>query len=111
MSYEDENVLQLKKRRLQKLKEQQAVFGIETPPQISIEIENLEIEIEKLQTETSNFREPTPSIFVRPTKSTREPKQRTQIVGLVGLSIILVIAAILGMNFPRFSRQEEKRVY
>lgn len=36
-------------RRLQKLKEQQALFGIDTPPHLLLEIEDIEAEIEKLQ--------------------------------------------------------------
>jgi len=39
------------KRRLQKLKEQQAFFGLDTSPHILTEIEDIEVEIEKLQTE------------------------------------------------------------
>jgi hypothetical protein len=39
------------KRRLQKLKEKQTTFGLDTPPHISIEIEDIEVEIENLQTE------------------------------------------------------------
>ncbi len=39
------------KRRLQKLKEQQAIKGISTEPEILIEIEDIEAEIEKLQVE------------------------------------------------------------
>ncbi len=40
-----------KNRRLQKLKEQEAVYGISSDPHILIEIEDIETELEKLQTE------------------------------------------------------------
>jgi formylglycine-generating enzyme required for sulfatase activity len=39
------------KRRLQKLKEQQALRGVDTPPHVLIEIEDIEAELERLQTE------------------------------------------------------------
>ena len=38
-------------RRLQKLKEQRAEYGIDTRPHILTEIEDIEAEIEELQTE------------------------------------------------------------
>lgn len=40
-----------RQRRLQKLKEQQALQGLDTPPQIPIEIEDIENEIKQLQRE------------------------------------------------------------
>jgi hypothetical protein len=52
-------------RRLQILKEQQALRGINTPPEIVIEIEDIEAKIEKLQTELvelENMVEPSPQI-------------------------------------------------
>ena len=45
------NVIRNHNRRLQKLKEQQALYGIETPPRVSLEIEDIEGELEQLQTE------------------------------------------------------------
>ncbi|MBE7555465.1 MAG: WD40 repeat domain-containing protein [Anaerolineales bacterium] len=42
-------------RSLQKLKEQQALFGIHTPHHLLIEIEDIEAEIEKLQVELANL--------------------------------------------------------
>lgn len=44
-------IVSMQQRRLQKLREQQAMFGINTPPHILIEIEDLEAEINKLQSE------------------------------------------------------------
>ncbi|MCB0214389.1 MAG: hypothetical protein KDJ52_33930, partial [Anaerolineae bacterium] len=51
MTDQDANkkLLRIHKRRLQVLKEQKATFGINAPPHIDIEIEDLEAEIEKLQ--------------------------------------------------------------
>lgn len=40
-----------KQRRLQKLKEQQSLFGLNTPPEILIEIEDIESDLKKLKTE------------------------------------------------------------
>lgn len=40
-----------KQRRLQKLKERKAIYGINTPPEVLIEIEDTEAEIKELQTE------------------------------------------------------------
>lgn len=45
------NLIFHKKRRLQKLKETQSKFGITTPPEVLIEIEDLEREIEDLERE------------------------------------------------------------
>lgn len=52
MSQQDElrKLIIKHQRRLQKLKEQQATFGINTPPEIFIEIEDIEAELERLQT-------------------------------------------------------------
>lgn len=44
-------LIAIQQRRLQKLREQQAIFGINTPPHIAIEIEDLEEQITKLQSE------------------------------------------------------------
>lgn len=50
-----ENLIINYSRRLQKLKEQKAIRGINTPPETLIEIEDIEAEIEKLQTELNNI--------------------------------------------------------
>lgn len=44
-----EKLIQLSLRRLQKLKEQQALKGFNTPPEVLIEIEDIEAQIEQLQ--------------------------------------------------------------
>jgi len=69
-------------RRLQKRKEQQALFGLDTPPHILTEIEDIETEIEKLQTELEALKDSgvgeelrTPSELAKDTK----PKQRAQV--------------------------------
>ena len=49
------NLIKTYNRRLQKLKEQQAVQGITVDPKIPIEIEDIEVEIEKLQEKLANF--------------------------------------------------------
>jgi hypothetical protein len=52
-------------RRLQKLKEQQASFGLHTPPHISIEIEDTETEISELQVELFNLQAAIEHVFVK----------------------------------------------
>ena len=55
----DENDLKTiigqKRRYLNKLKEQQAAFGLHTPPHVLIQIEDLEAEIEDLQSKLESF--------------------------------------------------------
>lgn len=48
-----EKIIQLSLRRLQKLKEQQALKGLNTPPEVLIEIEDIEAQLEQLQTRLS----------------------------------------------------------
>lgn len=48
---EIQRLIQEHQRRLQKLKEDQATFGLHTPPHIEIQIEDTEAEIEKLRRE------------------------------------------------------------
>lgn len=49
-----QNLIKIKSRRLQKLKEQQARQGISTSPDILLEIEDLEAEVEKLRLQLDN---------------------------------------------------------
>ena len=42
------NLIRNHNRRLQKLKEQQALHGLDAPPKISLEIEDIEAELEQL---------------------------------------------------------------
>lgn len=44
-----ENLILKHQRRLQKLKERKATFGLNTPPEVLTEIEDIEAEIELLQ--------------------------------------------------------------
>jgi hypothetical protein len=48
-------------RRLQKLKEKEATFGVSTPPEILIEIENIESKIKNLQEELKALVQETPN--------------------------------------------------
>jgi hypothetical protein len=50
-------LIELDMRRLQKLKEQQALKGINTPPEVLIEIEDIEAKLEQLQVQLSQARE------------------------------------------------------
>ena len=49
--------IELDTRRLQKLKEQQALKGINTPPEVLIEIEDIEAKLEQLQVQLSQAQE------------------------------------------------------
>jgi WD40 repeat protein len=49
-----QRLITLKKRRLQYLREHQAIKGIDTPPHITIEIEDLEEELEVLQSQQAS---------------------------------------------------------
>ena len=53
MSRKDDiqELLIVNQRRLQKLKVQQAYFGIRTPTEVLLELEDIEAEIKNLQTE------------------------------------------------------------
>jgi hypothetical protein len=51
---QNDRVLELKQRRLQKLKEEQAIKGISTSPEVLIEMEELEAEIRQLQATSHN---------------------------------------------------------
>ncbi len=44
-----QKLISRKQRRLQKLKEQEAIYGINTPPEVLIQIEDLEEELKQLQ--------------------------------------------------------------
>ena len=48
---ETEKLLEIHRRRLHHLKVQEASFGAHTPPHISLEIEDIEVKIEKLEAE------------------------------------------------------------
>jgi hypothetical protein len=50
-------LINIKSRRLQKLKEQEAAYGISTDPGILIEIEKIEAELEQLQAELATLEE------------------------------------------------------
>lgn len=49
------NLINVHSRRLQKLKEQKALYGLSIDPRVLIEIEDVEAEIKKLQTELKEF--------------------------------------------------------
>ena len=48
-------LISLKYRRLQKLKEKEALYGLSADPQILLQIEDIEAELEKLQTELTTL--------------------------------------------------------
>lgn len=52
-----EKLIDYNQRRLQKLKEQEALEGISVDPKVSLEIENIEAKIEQLQIEVTGQRE------------------------------------------------------
>ncbi len=84
-------------RRLQKLKEQQARYGNSADPSITIEIEDVEKEIKRLQNELA-YLNSYPSNTSPPVKQTdietSKPSSRSVIFGRVG-KIIVVMATIV----------------
>lgn len=52
-----EKLIEISLRRLQKLKEQQALKGLNSPPELLIEIEDLEAKLEQLQAELQQVQE------------------------------------------------------
>ena len=108
---QNDKLLNLKNRRLQKLKEVQAIKGISTPPEVLIEIEEIETEIKQLQGQSQQD-EPVPSRAPMPptgqTPSSGSPteteKKRTSkwwipiVVALIGLAG--VVFATVWNNFP-----------
>lgn len=54
---EIQDLIRKHQRRLQKLREKEATLGISTPPEISTEIEDIEVKIDELQIELQNIRE------------------------------------------------------
>jgi hypothetical protein len=84
-------------RSLQKLKEQQALFGIHTPHHVLIEIEDIEAEIEKLQTELANLEreqpvpDPRKKVPIRPGHYTAYDKTK-----FIWPALLLLTIAIMG---------------
>lgn len=77
-------------RRLQKRQEQQARLGVNTPPEILIEIEDIEAEIEKLQTELTEIE----SRVAASPLNTRNWSQTTKVVLGLGLFVLIVGLAV-----------------
>ncbi len=59
------NLIRNHNRRLQKLKEQQALHGLDTPPKILLEIEDIEAELEQLQRELKEIENDTGTLEQR----------------------------------------------
>ena len=78
-------------RRLQKLKEREAKFGINVPVEIETEIEDIEAEIEKLQTELAEVES---KAAAAPLNSGNWP-QTTKVVFGLGLFFLIVGLAIV----------------
>lgn len=83
----------MKQRRLQKLKMQAAAKGINTDPEIAIEIEDLEQEIANLQAQRHNVSD------TINTKATGAPMRALGTIGIVGwATIIAAIATVIGVG-------------
>ncbi|HXW00572.1 MAG TPA: WD40 repeat domain-containing protein, partial [Anaerolineae bacterium] len=90
-------------RSLQKLKEQQALFGLHTPHHILIEIEDTEAEIEKLQTELANLEpgKPDSELPIPPPRRAWYPAYgKTKFLWLVGLLLIIAIIGAIYRFYP-----------
>ena len=80
------------RRQLQKLKEQQAKFGLHTPPYVLTEIEDREEEIEKLKTQLSSIENSNSSVAEK--KSGKSEKTQTRILLLFYAGILLFIVIL-----------------
>lgn len=81
-------------RRLQNLKEKKATFGINTPPEILTEIEDIEAEVEDLQEELKDLElQQSPE-----TSSNLSEKSQSDIVKKEGQSPIEVLIANVGLR-------------
>lgn len=102
-----ENLIFKNRRRLQILKEKLASFGINTSPEILIEIQDIETEIEKLQTELERgISGPIPPDETGGCLRIYAVYGKTKFILI--LSLVVAIAAIFGTvyNFP-FSTNHE----
>jgi len=104
---QNDKVLDLKKRRLQKLKEEQAIKGINSPPEVLIEIEEIEAEIIQLQG-YSRQDEPLPSVsssaLTPPVGQTTSPPESQPIsekkgVGKWWIPIVVALIGLAGVVF------------
>lgn len=101
-----ERLIAKKERRLQLLKERQALAGIDTPAHILAEIEDIEAEIERLQVKPAELEksEEEQSSVGQATSSTQR-SQKTQLktlplvggVGCVGLLLLIIGVGIVGV--------------
>jgi translation elongation factor EF-1beta len=113
MSRKDDikKLLSNKVRRLQKLKEQQSVFGISTNPEILIEIEDLEGEIEELEKQlqpnevegpgdtNGGFDTPERNDRVFPCLARIYAKLRSPKLLYLGMGLVVVLLLIAGCTF------------
>ena len=86
-----QNLIELNTRYLQKLKEQQAVKGVDAAPGLLIEIEDKEAEIERLQEELATL-EPESSPVIPAEGQARFPLQQIGLIGALGLGLVCVVS-------------------
>ncbi len=88
-------------RRLQRLKEQKARYGINTSPEVLNEIEDIETEIERLQTELAGVKDTDePETFTHPTLSigVHRESQKAPSVGVQKQKIVEAIGQLKGLT-------------
>jgi hypothetical protein len=107
---QNKRVLELKRRRLQKLKEEQAIKGISTPPEVLIEMEELEAEIGQLQG-TNQSHEPQPTVSPpiaappikqetpAPTPPSAQPTPEEKSGGKWWVLIVVILLGLAGYIF------------
>jgi len=106
---EIQDLIRKHQRRLQKLKEKEAMLGISTPPEISTEIEDIEVKIDELQIELQNiqgsqkFSSRTPSPVERSGGVYRFKKYLLWALG--GMAVVIVLFSALYL--VRQSRGQE----
>lgn len=118
------NLIVTHSRRLQKLKQQQASFGLDTPPHILIEIEDLERKIDELQIELKQLENVgEPHLQTDTTLSTRgllpsketpvinfESLVRDQVLGISGYTILQILAKSSSIVFLAHDERWNRRV-
>ena len=90
-------------RRLQLLKEKQAIKGVDVEPAVIIEIEDIEAEIEKLQTELTAIESRAASSPL----DTKNWSQTTKVVSGLGLFCLIVVFRRKGRRGQKTDDREQ----
>jgi Tol biopolymer transport system component len=99
-----ESLIEINSRRLQELKVQQARYGIDTPVHITLEIRDIEAEIEELEQERDRLLVPPPPPPPEPPipkpRQTEVPSSNNRLYFIAGgIAFIIVLLLVLGWLF------------